>query len=34
MYRLLIRYFGAQGKRHKIRDRLKLIELLGMGIGC
>jgi hypothetical protein len=34
MYRLLILYFGAHGKRHVIRERLKLAALLTMGIGC
>lgn len=33
MYRLLIRYFGARGRRHVIRERLKLAALLTMGVG-
>lgn len=34
MYRLLIKWFGAHGRRYVIAERLKLAALLTMGIGC
>ncbi len=34
MRRLLIRFLGMHGKAHVRAERMRLLALLGMGIGC